>query len=241
MRYGIISDIHGNLEALEVAIKALLREKLDKVLCGGDIVGYGADPEECIKKTKELCSAIVSGNHDAASSGLHDARNFNDAAKNAISWTQKNLNREEITFLKKLNLVYQNEHFTLVHGTLQSPEEFRYMVDGDAARETFLLMKKPVIFVGHSHVPGIFSQKNKRINFFCKEKMKISKGEKVIVNTGSVGQPRDGDPRLCYAVYDTDKNTIELKRLPYDIEKAREKIVNAGLPQFLANRLRGGV
>ena len=241
MKYGIISDIHGNQEAFEVAMKALSREKLDKVLCGGDIVGYGADPDECIRKTKELCSAIVCGNHDAASSGLRDTKNFNDAAKKAISWTQKNLNNEETAFLKKLNLVYQNEHLTLVHGTLQSPGEFRYMVDGDAALETFRLMKTPVIFVGHSHVPGIFSYRSNRIKFFCKEKTKISKGEKVIVNTGSVGQPRDGDPRLCYAVYDTDKNTVELKRLPYDTEKARAKIIKAGLPRFLADRLSGGV
>lgn len=241
MRYGIISDIHGNLEALRVAKKALSGEKLDKVLCGGDIVGYGADPRKCIKNVKELCSDIVCGNHDAASCSLRDTANFNNAARKAIKWTQKKLTGEESAFIKGLSLVYKNKHLTLVHGTLKDPEAFHYMLDGDAAQATFHLMKTPVTFVGHTHVPGVFLYKNNRINFSCKERTGISKGEKAIVNTGSVGQPRDGDPRLCYCVYDTDKSTIELKRLPYDIERAQTKIARAGLPPFLAYRLSGGV
>ncbi|NQU95553.1 MAG: metallophosphoesterase family protein [Candidatus Omnitrophica bacterium] len=241
MRYGIISDIHGNLEALRVAKKVLSREKLDKVLCGGDIVGYGADPGECIKNVKELCSDIVCGNHDAASCNLSDAANFNSTAKKAIEWTREKLTSEENAFIKGLSLVYKNQHLTLVHGTLKDPGAFHYMLDGDAARATFHLMKTPVAFVGHTHVPGLFVYKNNRINFFYKEKARISKGEKAIVNTGSVGQPRDGDPRLCYCVYDTQRSTIELKRLPYDIEKAQAKIEKSGLPSFLAHRLSGGV
>jgi len=241
MRYGIISDIHGNLEALEAAIDALSREKIDEYLCVGDIVGYGANPAECIEKTRALKPYIVCGNHDVASSGLIGTSAFNEAAKAAVMWTRNNLSREHIAFLKGLNFVYKHRHFTLVHGTLEEPEVFHYMSDGYAAHRTFRLMDTQISFVGHSHVPGIFSHRNKKLNYFYKEKLKFARNEKLIVNVGSVGQPRDGDPRLCYSVYDTDRNLITLKRLPYDIKKAQSKILDAGLPPFLAQRLSEGV
>lgn len=241
MRYGIISDIHGNLEALEAAIEALSREKIDKYLCLGDIVGYGADPAQCIKKTRALKPVIVCGNHDAASCGLHDTRYFNEVAREAVIWTEQTLAKRDIAFLKRLKFVYKNRRLTLVHGTLHEPEAFHYMFDRDTAYATFNLMDTKICFVGHSHVPGIFSYKDKALNYFYKENVKISKSEKLIVNAGSVGQPRDGDWRLCYSIYDTDKAVIELKRLPYDVEKAQKKILKAGLPNFLAHRLSKGM
>ena len=241
MRYGIISDIHGNLEALETVQKALSGEKVDKVLCVGDMVGYGADPAECIKQTKALSEVIVCGNHDAATAGVKSMAFFNEAARNAVIWTQKNLSDKDKDFLKSLDLVYKNEHLTLVHGTLQEPGEFHYMFDKGVADATFKLMETPVTFVGPSHVPGIFSKKKGSLNYFYKEKVKLSRGESLIINVGSVGQPRDGDPRLCYSVYDTSKNLIELKRLSYDIKKAQRKILDARIPTFLAYRLSEGV
>jgi predicted phosphodiesterase len=242
VRYGIISDIHGNLEAFEAALAALSREKIDQYLCVGDIVGYGANPVECIVKTRALTPFIVCGNHDIASSGLAGISAFNEAAKKAVVWTRNNLNRESVTFLKGLNFLYKNEHVILVHGTLEEPEAFHYMSDGYDADRTFRLMGNTrICFVGHSHVPGIFSRRAGKINYFCKEKTKLSKDEKLIVNVGSVGQPRDGDPRLSYAVYDTDRNLIELKRAAYDIKTAQEKIRKTGLPPFLADRLGEGV
>jgi predicted phosphodiesterase len=241
MRYAIISDIHGNLEALEAAIDALSREKIDKYLCVGDIVGYGADPRECIKKTRALGPITVCGNHDAACVGLLDAMRFTKAARSAILWTQKKLGREDIAFLKGLDLVFKNNHFILVHGTLPEPQEFRYMLDKDTAEETFDVMDMRICFVGHSHVPGIFSYKNKRVDYFYKEKARLSGEEKVIVNVGSVGQPRDGDPRLSYCVYDSDEDSLALRRVTYDIEKAQKKILKAGLPPLLAHRLKMGM
>lgn len=241
MRYGIISDIHSNLEALEVAIEALSHEKIDRYLCVGDIVGYGADPEECIKKTKTLNPVIVCGNHDTAASDLTNVRDFNEAAKEAVIWTQNNLVEKDIKFLKTLKFVYKDQHLTLVHGTLEEPEVFRYMLDATAARATFKLLETQVCFVGHSHVPGVFLYKNGRINYFCREKIKIAKNERIIVNVGSIGQPRDGDPKLCYCIYDRRKGLIELKRLPYNVEKTQKKILRVGLPPFLAYRLGKGV
>ena len=241
MRYGIIADIHGNLEAFESALEALSHEKIDKYLCVGDIVGYGADPRECIKMTKALDALTVLGNHDAACSGLIDISYFNDTAGKAIIWTKQNLKKDDLAFLKSAGLTYLDTHLTLVHGTLQEPAEFHYMTESAAAYGTLNLMKTDICFVGHTHVPGIFSIRNGRLKYFRKEKTKVSIGERLIVNAGSVGQPRDGDPRLCYCVYDTDAGTVELKRFAYDIEKAQKKTLRAGLPSFLAYRLGAGV
>jgi len=241
MRYGIIADIHGNIEALEAALAALSREKIDKFLVAGDIVGYGADPAECIKRTKALKGVIVCGNHDAACAGLVNTKYFNKTAEAAVLWTQRSLSRKDISFLEKLDILFKNSHLTLVHGTLDSPKDFRYMAGKSEAEATFNLMETEVCFVGHSHVPGFFSQKNNITRYFYEEKRNISKGEKLIVNAGSVGQPRDGDPRLSYAVYDTDGAFVQLKRVPYDIKKSQKKILEAGLPPSLARRLKNGM
>jgi len=241
MVYAIFSDIHGNLEALEVAIDALSERKIDSYMCIGDIVGYGANPKECIKKTKELSSVIIRGNHDAAASGAKSPDDFNNSARVAVEWTQSELSQKEITFLKNLELVYKNQYITLVHGTLYEPESFYYMFDEASARATFNLMETQTCFVGHSHVPGIFIKKQNKIKYFYKEKLKLNKNEKAIINVGSIGQPRDGDPRLCCCLYDVDKSVVELKRLPYDVEKTQSKILKAGLPPSLAQRLGEGI
>ncbi|MGB2705309.1 MAG: metallophosphoesterase family protein [Candidatus Omnitrophota bacterium] len=241
MRYGIIGDIHGNLEAFETALEALSHERIDKYLCVGDIVGYGTDPRECIKMTRDLGAVTVCGNHDAACIGRADINYFNNPAQAAIMWTKQTLSENDLAFLKGLDLTYRNEHLTLVHGTLAEPEEFHYMFDGVAARGTLNLMETDICFVGHSHMPGIFLLRNGGLKYFYKEKTKMSRDEKLIVNTGSIGQPRDGDPRLCYCVYDTDTGFVELKRIQYDIEKAQKKTLKAGLPAFLAYRLGVGV
>jgi len=241
MRYGIISDIHGNLEAFEAVMEALLREEIDEYLCGGDIVGYGADPIACIEKIKALGLSTVCGNHDLTSSDLGGIDNFSKAAREAVIWTHQNISRLDAAFLKKLNFVYKNKHLTLVHGTLREPEAFHYMFTRAAARATFNLMDTGVCFVGHSHAPGIFSYENETISPFFKDKAELSGGEKLIVNTGSVGQPRDGDPRACYCVYDTREGSVELKRIAYDIQKTQKKILEAGLAPYLANRLEQGL
>ncbi|MBN1354572.1 MAG: metallophosphoesterase family protein [Candidatus Omnitrophica bacterium] len=241
MRYGVISDIHGNLEALEVVADALADENIDKILCPGDIVGYGANPAECIKILTGLNTIVVCGNHDAGSVGLSDINCFNEAARIAVLWTRKTLTESDIIYLKNLEFVYKDRSITLVHGTLQEPEEFHYMLDEKAARATFDLMDTTVCFIGHSHVPGAFIYRKNRADYTNAEIIKVRNAEKVIINAGSVGQPRDGNPSLCYCVYDTDKERITFKRLPYNVPKAQGKILKAGLPHFLAHRLSQGV
>ncbi len=241
MRYGIIADIHGNLEAFESVLESLSRAKIEKYLCAGDIIGYGADPRECIKMTRELDAVAVLGNHDAASAGLIGMDYFNDVSAKAVKWTKQNMEENDFNFLKSIGFTYVNKHLTLVHGTLRKPSEFNYMTDPEAAGETFNLMKTDICFIGHTHVPGVFSLKGGELSYSRKKKTAISAGERLIVNVGSVGQPRDGDPRSCYAVYDTDEASVVLKRVAYDVKKAQKKILKTGLSPFLADRLGAGV
>ena len=240
MKYALLSDIHGNLEALLAAMDSIAREGVDRVLCVGDIVGYGANPSECIRKVQELCIPAVIGNHDAASAGKMSTFDFSNVAREAVLWTGKNLTEEDRSFLRGLGAVYKNEDLTIVHGTLFQPEEFHYMFDKNSARVSFDLMETDICFVGHTHVPGMFLKGADTLTYFYKEKLKFNKTEKMIVNVGSVGQSRDGDPRLCYCIYDSEKRFIELKRVKYDINKAQEKILKAALPASLAYRLSDG-
>jgi len=240
MRYGIFSDIHANLEALESVEEALSCDKIDLNLCTGDIIGYGADPEACIKKTRSITKLIIGGNHDAAVIGTTDTKFFNSAARRAVLWTRERLVPKDENFLKKMKLVYKNTDLEMVHGTLYEPELFHYMLDAQAAYTTFSLMKRNICFVGHTHSPGIFALKLGTVSYLTKGAYSFSRGEKLIVNTGSVGQPRDGDPRASYCIYDTEKRLVEIKRCPYDIAKAQKKIIEAGLPESLAKRLSEG-
>lgn len=238
MRYGIFSDIHSNLEALNAVVDAYQKESIDKYLCVGDVVGYAANPKECIEKVKTLAMITVAGNHDWASVDLFSVDYFNPVACEAISWTKRNLDDDSRYFLESLKLVYKNEDLTLVHGTLDKPEDFNYMIDEYSARESFRLLETNICFVGHSHVAGIFiKDKDKRICYREDDSIDIKDEFKYIVNVGSVGQPRDGNPKAAYYIYDTDKKEVQIKRVSYDIEATRKKIIAAGLPRFLGDRL----
>ena len=241
MRYGIFADIHSNLEALEAVMDVYQNESIDKYLCLGDIVGYAANPKECIEKIKLLAAIIVCGNHDWASVDLFSVDYFNPVAKEAIFWTRRNLASQDRYFLESLKLVYKNENLTLVHGTLDNPQDFNYLSDGYIAEESFRLLETDICFVGHSHVAGTFSKdKNDNIYYHQNGRIEIKDENKYIVNVGSVGQPRDGNPKAAYCIYDTEKKEVQIKRINYDIEAARKKILYAGLPEFLGERLATG-
>lgn len=241
MRYGIFSDIHSNLEAFNAAVLAYKKESIDKYLCVGDVVGYGANPGECIGELEALAALTVAGNHDQASADLFPTDYFNSYAKIAVLWTRERLLDKDKSFLISLQLTYRNEDLTLVHGTLDNPQDFDYMNNSYAASRTFALLDTDVCFVGHSHKTEIFIQDSrKQVEYSVSEHIDIKPGNRYIVNTGSVGQPRDGDPRAAYCIYDTEKKEIQIKRMNYDIEAARKKIVASGLPQFLGDRLLVG-
>lgn len=241
MRYGIFSDIHGNLEAFQEVIKAYEKENIDKYLCVGDIVGYGANPKECIKETLKLQADIVAGNHDWAAVGLTDTTYFRPVAKQAILWTINQLDDKEKDLLKSLKLIYENQDLILVHGTLNNPDEFNYLLDINLARENFNLMNKNICFIGHSHSVGIFVKEEDKISFLVESVINIDEDKKYIINVGSVGQPRDRVNRAAYCIFDTKTKEVYIKRINYNIEKAQIKIANAGLPPFLAARLAAGI
>jgi predicted phosphodiesterase len=238
MRYGIFSDIHSNLEALEAALNAYKKETIDKYLCLGDVVGYATNPKECINKIRALAMITVAGNHDWASANLFSTDYFNPDAREAIFWTKSNLDNEDKCFLESLKLTYKSDALVLVHGTLNDPQDFNYMTDDFAALDTFRLLETNICFIGHTHIAGVFiKDKNDSAYYSSQEQVKIENGNKYIVNVGSVGQPRDGNPCACYCIYDTDKKEVQIKRVSYDIKTTRKKIIDAGLPQFLGDRL----
>jgi putative phosphoesterase len=241
MRYGIFSDIHSNLEALEAVIKAYRKEKIDKYLCLGDVVGYGANPNECVEAARSLAAMVVAGNHDWAAMGLFSSELFNEDARSAILWTAGQLSEASKDFLRNLQLVHELEDFTLVHGSLNDPQDFNYLMNTEDCRETFGLMSHDICFVGHTHVP-VFYIKDEVGHTGYKDIQKISlePGKKYIVNVGSVGQPRDSIPQAAFCVWDSEKREVEIKRVAYDVFSARQKIIDKGLPEFLGNRLLTG-
>ena len=227
MRYAVISDIHGNLEAFKAVLKRLEAEDIDNYLSLGDIVGYGADPSECIKLLRALKpSASIAGNHDWGVAGLSNINGFSPHAKTAALWTREELETSEIEYLKSLPAVHVDKKFTLVHGSLEEPKEFDYILTRADALRSMRLLTTPLLFIGHSHTACVYS---------------FDDAGKRIVNAGSIGQPRDGDPCASCVVYDDDTLDAKIIRVDYDIETARKKILDAGLPVFLGDRLRRGI
>lgn len=241
MRYGIFADIHSNLEAFEAVIESYQKEKIDAYFCAGDIVGYGANPSECIAKVKEMKAVCVAGNHDWASAEKISTDKFNDDAKEAINWTSAQMNDQEKEFLKRQMLVDHQKDFIFVHGTLNNPEEFNYLVDFYQLAHNLALMDRAICFVGHSHVPRIFIERAQgEVKEHKEFVVNVESKCRYVVNVGSVGQPRDGNPQASYCIFDSTKKTIEIKRIAYDIKAATDKILKAGLPSKCASRLNLG-
>lgn len=237
--YGVIGDVHSNYEALTAVVNELREERVDKILCTGDIIGYAAEPIQCIDLIRELDCVVVAGNHDYAAVGKFPAGYFHADARNAIIWTAKQLTPGYTEFLKTLPLVVELDGITLVHASLNHPEFFDYITSGVEAQLNFDILKTQICFYGHSHVPLAI--------FYDKGNIHVDKGgvfdlqnvDRVLVNVGSVGQPRDWDIRASYAIYDTNRKLVQIKRVKYNIRNAVDKIYKAGLPGINALRLMG--
>lgn len=236
MRYAIISDIHSNLEALDAVLGSLEGERIDGYLSTGDIVGYGADPEACVAKIRALEPAIVAGNHDWAVAGRLSLDFFNAYAREAIEWTRTRLGPDDMKWLGSLPLVRKTGDVTLVHATLNAPDNFDYLLTAYDAFLSLEVLETPVCFVGHSHVPVTFAD-NGRVTFSFASEFDLAAVRKAIVNAGSVGQPRDGNPHASFGIYDDEARRVEVRRVAYDIAGATSKILAAGLPAILAERL----
>ncbi len=247
MRYLILSDIHSNLEALEKCL-ALAEGKYDEVLCLGDLVGYGPDPNAVISRMQPLAKVIVRGNHDKACCGLTDAEDFNFLARAATEWTRARLTPEHLEFLRKLpHGPVRIDGIELVHG---SPfDEDEYIFDSLGAVQAFQSAEAPLVFFGHSHQQGGFKlTADKRLQPVSMPPIKVDQPAGVafqedarfLLNPGSIGQPRDGDPRAAFAILDLDQERVDFYRTPYDLAKTQKKMREAGLPEPLVARLEVG-
>jgi predicted phosphodiesterase len=237
MRYALLSDIHSNLEALETAVEHAKSQKIDSWVVLGDTVGYGANPNECFEWALRNASIYIVGNHEKAVTDLEMREWFSGTAREAIVWTARVMSpklKKEIDGLAYLRL---EKNMTFVHGSPYRPEEFHYLRDFQDAVPSFAAMENNLCFVGHTHIPSCICENRQSEESLTPGVFQLKKGERYILNPGSVGQPRDRDPRLAYGIFDDEKQAFEIFRLDYDNQKAADKIRKAGLPQSLADRL----
>lgn len=236
----LLSDIHANLEALEAVLRAVDERKPDRVLCLGDVVGYGASPNECLDLVRRHCKTVLLGNHDAAASGGPEAARFNIYARTAAEWTARTLTRENREYLQKLPLTATFGAHFCVHASPATPRDWEYLLDRFDAEPQFAYFTEPVCFIGHTHQPAVFMADPGGTRSLPPKTFCLDPARRYIVNVGSVGQPRDRDPRACFVVLREGSGEVEYVRVPYDVEGAQAKIRAAHLPDVLAARLATG-
>lgn len=242
MRVLIMSDIHGNVVALETVLKHA--GEVDAVWCLGDVVGYGPNPNECVATVRELPNLVcLLGNHDAAAIGLVDLETFNPEARRSMEWTISEVNDETIEFLKlRPEMAEPVEHVTLAHGSPRYPV-YEYLLDTRSATENFDHFDTDYCFVGHTHLPVMFylEMGDYMSRLSIPPINTVSKlAPRAIMNPGSVGQPRDRDPRASYVIFDTEDNTWDYRRIEYDIEETQKRMEGLNLPERHVSRLEGG-
>lgn len=244
MRYAIIADIHANLAAFTAILGDIeCRGGVEEIWCLGDIVGYGPDPHQCIELLRQYSHVCVAGNHDWAALGKIDTSDFNPDAAAACNWTTQQLSPGDIDYLGSLSLVIQRGDVTLVHGSPREPI-WEYLLSSSSARENFACFQSQFCLVGHSHVPLIFEYSEDgacSLNEFPADTTITLAKNRLIINPGGVGQPRDGDPRASYAIYDSETRTIVHYRIPYDIRATQARMTEYRLPVRLVTRLSYGM
>jgi predicted phosphodiesterase len=239
MKYAILADIHANLEGLQVVLEDAKKQGCTHYACLGDVVGYNANPKECLDIIRDMGMPCVKGNHDEYCSIESNLEGFNPHAAEAINWTRNQLTGEDRDWLRNLKYIRLAASFSIVHATLDGPQRWGYVFDRLAAAASFTYQNTSVCFFGHTHVPVAFIR-DSVVRGGTYSKFKIEPGRKYFINVGSVGQSRDGVPKATYVVYNMDEASVELRRLDYDIAKTQAKIRSAGLPERLAERLALG-
>ena len=239
MKFAIIADIHSNLEALETVLADAKSEKCTHYACLVDVVGYNANPKECLDLVRSMGMPCVKGNHDDYCSMDNTLDGFNPQAAEAVEWTRDQLTPEDRKWLRELKYLRLVASFSIVHATLDAPQRWGYVFDKLAAAASFTYQNTSICFFGHTHVPMAFVR-DSVVRGGSYSKFRIEPGRKYFINVGSVGQPRDGVPKAAYVVYDMNEGTVELRRLDYDMPKTQAKILAAGLPRRLADRLAEG-
>jgi len=242
MRYAILGDIHANWDALDAVLADMADRDIGRYFCVGDVVGYGPEPGKCMRCVRDMNFVCVAGNHDHAAIGRLDLRYFNAHARSAVEWTRHRISVANAEYVSELPLVHEVDGITLAHGAVHRPDQFGYIETVFAAQVSFHAMRTPLAFLGHSHVPIAFLENEGQdaVTYTQSTEIDLRHVTKAIVNVGSVGQPRDDDPRAAYVIYDTETHSVETRRIEYDIDRAQAKIRKAGLPDVLASRLALG-
>ena len=239
MKIAIFGDIHANLEGLQAVLQDAADRDCTHHVCIGDIVGYNANPHECLDIVRQLDCPVIKGNHDEEASLDTELVGLNPLAERAMQWTRDNLTEEDKTYLSELRMVRQVRDFTIVHATLDSPSTWGYVTNKFDAMASFGYQYTPVCFFGHTHTPK-FYVKTTTVSVERGSSIEIENGKKYFINIGSAGQPRDGDWRVAYAIYDLAAKRVTIRRLEYDLATTQKKIIDAGLPEMLAERLELG-
>ncbi|MCC6865094.1 MAG: metallophosphoesterase family protein [Ignavibacteria bacterium] len=238
MKVAVISDLHANLEATEACFKEIEKISVDKVICLGDLVDYCAQPNEVSILIKQKCDTVILGNHDEAQFNYLLSEGFSEQAKISSYHTRKIIKPEHIEYLKTLPRIYTINELMFVHSSPFEPHNYNYVLDEDDALFNFDYFSQKVCFIGHSHIPVIFKKSGENISIINDGKLDIN--SRYIINVGSVGQPRDRDPRLSFGIFDTADFTYKNIRVSYDVKSASNKILKEGLPDFLALRILEG-
>jgi diadenosine tetraphosphatase ApaH/serine/threonine PP2A family protein phosphatase len=232
MLIAVISDVHGNLPALEEVLKKTEELKVDAVVCLGDTVGYGPYPNECVDLVRARCAVVLQGNHDSGLVGGTPIEDFNHYGLQAIQWTQTVVSQENKDYLAGLPYLQEFESTTLAHASPGDPDAWNYILTMRAAKDNFRSFTTRICFIGHTHAPVIIGE-DQTVNTYTTDK-------RYIINVGSVGQPRDGNPAAAFGLYDSVSGTYKLIRVRYSVEETAKKIREIGLPEFLASRLFQG-
>ncbi len=241
MKFALISDIHANYEALTQVLADIETQKVDKIFCLGDVIGYGTDPVPCLEAVSKYCDVKLMGNHEYAALGLISTDHYNDAAKKSSEWTKTQLSDNELSTIADFELSYSFEEFYLVHASPFKPDEWKYIIAPNAAIEGFMHFEEKICFNGHTHLPQIFTEQEDALPR-CQigHDFLPDKESRYIINVGSVGQPRDNDNRACYLIFDTAEYEAEYRRVEYDITAVQKKMTALKMPEMLINRLAIG-
>ena len=240
MRIAVISDIHSNLPALEGFFEFIKALNVEKIVCLGDLVGYNPWPNECVEMVRKVDIPAIMGNHDRVASGIEEPDHFNLAARRAILWTRESLsgdNRDWLSGLPERLLV--NNQIVLVHGSPSNPNEYIFSADSALYNIEFMTehFGVSICFFGHTHVVAVYSMRSKELSFLEGDVINIEDGISYLMNPGSLGQPRDGDPRAAFLIFDEEERRVEFHRFPYDIDRVYGAVVDAGQDEFLGRRL----
>lgn len=239
-RFAVFSDVHANLPALHAFFEDVETQNCERLFCCGDLVGYGAHPAECVELVQAQDIPTVVGNHDFVCTRNENLDYFNDVAREAVLWTRRALGPSHVAYLKSLPYVLTEGDFTFVHASPRDPEKWNYILTRGEALDNFNCFDNWICFIGHSHQPFVVEQRDSEIHCPDPSEIELRRDRRYLINVGSIGQPRDRNPQLCYVIVDLKEMRLTFRRVPYPVFEAQRAILDAGLPDELAERLSLG-